>query len=167
MLARPNNNNSVSTEWEARRTPESSKIDLNKEIWYCPSRGAYEKCQIIPIYTVIKKTWPMGIWRDEIILARGGKGRIQGVIIILLGRAHPTACGILVPWMGIEIEPMPPSVEAQSLDYWTTREVPHSFLMKYFWASPKLGTGTGMSKVKLLLPRSAWYWKSWLHQWSW
>ena len=76
ILARPNNNNSVSTKWKARRTPKSSKIDLNKEIWYWPSRDAYEKCQIIPIYTVIKKTRPVGIWRNEIILTGGGKGRI-------------------------------------------------------------------------------------------
>ena len=35
-----------------------------------------------------------------------------------------TACGILVPRPGIE--PMPPAVEAQSLNHWTTREVPGS-----------------------------------------
>ena len=35
-------------------------------------------------------------------------------------------CGILVP--GPEIEPMPPIVEAWSLNHWTTREVPgHCF----------------------------------------
>ena len=33
-----------------------------------------------------------------------------------------TACGISVPWPGIE--PVPPAVEAQSLNHWTTREVP-------------------------------------------
>ena len=32
------------------------------------------------------------------------------------------ACRILVPWPGIE--PMPPAVEAQSLNHWTAREVP-------------------------------------------
>ena len=35
---------------------------------------------------------------------------------------HSTACGILVPWPGIE--PLPPAVEAQSLNHWTTGEVP-------------------------------------------
>ena len=34
------------------------------------------------------------------------------------------ACGILVPWPGIE--PMPPAVDAQSLNHWTAREVPAS-----------------------------------------
>ena len=32
------------------------------------------------------------------------------------------ACGILVPQPGIE--PVPPALEAQSLNHWTTREVP-------------------------------------------
>ena len=35
---------------------------------------------------------------------------------------HHAACGILVPWPGIE--PMPLAVEAWSLTHWTTREVP-------------------------------------------
>ena len=34
----------------------------------------------------------------------------------------PTACGILVPRPGIE--PVPPAVEARSLNHWTAREVP-------------------------------------------
>ena len=36
---------------------------------------------------------------------------------------HFTACGILVPWP--EIEPIPPALEAQSLNHWTAREVPN------------------------------------------
>ena len=35
---------------------------------------------------------------------------------------HLEACGILVPWPGIE--PVPPAVEAQSSNHWTTREFP-------------------------------------------
>ena len=35
---------------------------------------------------------------------------------------HLVACGILVPPPGIE--PVPPRVEAQSPNHWTTREVP-------------------------------------------
>ena len=38
---------------------------------------------------------------------------------------HCTACGILVPSPGME--PMPPAVEARSLNHWTAREVPHTF----------------------------------------
>ena len=34
----------------------------------------------------------------------------------------PAACGILAPQPGIE--PVPPEVEARSLNHWTTREVP-------------------------------------------
>ena len=41
------------------------------------------------------------------------------------------ACGILVPQPGIES--MPPAVEAQSLNHWTTREVLQmDFLLKTF-----------------------------------
>ena len=35
------------------------------------------------------------------------------------------ACGILVPQPGIE--PVPPALEEQSLNCWTTKEVPHIF----------------------------------------
>ena len=35
------------------------------------------------------------------------------------------ACGILVPWPGME--PAPPALEGQSLKHWTPREVPASF----------------------------------------
>ena len=38
------------------------------------------------------------------------------------GRPCHVACGILVPQPGIE--PMPPAVEAYSLNRWTVREVP-------------------------------------------
>ena len=40
--------------------------------------------------------------------------------------SHHMACGILVPWPGIE--PTPPAVEVQSLHHWTAREVPSLFL---------------------------------------
>ena len=38
------------------------------------------------------------------------------------------ACGILVPWLGIE--PAPPALEAWSLNHWTAREVPFFFFKK-------------------------------------
>ena len=38
---------------------------------------------------------------------------------------HCMACGLLVPWSGME--PMSPAVEAQSLNHWTTRETPLFF----------------------------------------
>lgn len=37
-------------------------------------------------------------------------------------RLHGVACGILVPQLGIEH--VPPAMEAQSLNHWTSREVP-------------------------------------------
>jgi len=45
------------------------------------------------------------------------------------------ACGILVPWPGIEL--MPPSVEVWCLNHWTTREVPHLLfkILPYFYLS--------------------------------
>ena len=42
--------------------------------------------------------------------------------LFLIFWPHHAACGILVPWPGIE--PAPPAVEAWSLNYWTAREVP-------------------------------------------
>ena len=38
---------------------------------------------------------------------------------------HFRACEILIPWPGIK--PMPPAVEAQSVNHWTSREVPQLF----------------------------------------
>ena len=39
---------------------------------------------------------------------------------------HCMACSILVPQPGIK--PVPPALEAQSLNHWTTREVPNFLL---------------------------------------
>ena len=39
------------------------------------------------------------------------------------------ACGILVPWPGIE--PGPSAVKAQSPKHWTTREFPETFIFLY------------------------------------
>ena len=39
---------------------------------------------------------------------------------------HHMVGGILVPWPGIEL--VPPAVEAQSPNHWTTREFPSIFI---------------------------------------
>ena len=45
---------------------------------------------------------------------------------------HCVACGILFPWPGME--PELPAVEAQSLNHYTTREVPTlGFLILLFY----------------------------------
>ena len=59
-----------------------------------------------------------------------------GFLSLFLFRPWHTACGILVPQLGIE--PMPPAVEAQSPKDWTSREVPQFFS---FW---KEDTGVGL-----------------------
>ena len=43
---------------------------------------------------------------------------------------HDEACGILVPQPGIQ--PMPPALEVQCLNHWTTREVPDWFFFFFF-----------------------------------
>ena len=43
------------------------------------------------------------------------------LFIFLIFWPHQAACGILVPWPGIE--PTPPALEVRSLNHWTTREV--------------------------------------------
>ena len=52
---------------------------------------------------------------------------------------HSTAYAILVPWSGIE--PAPSALQAQSLNYWTTREVP--IIMVFFYISLYIGEGNG------------------------
>ena len=46
---------------------------------------------------------------------------MTGLFLFLFWPCH-TTCGVLVSQPGIE--PMPPAVEAQSLNHWTAREVP-------------------------------------------
>ena len=48
------------------------------------------------------------------------------IIIFFFFCLHRGACGILVPWSGIE--PSPSAIKAQSLNHWTPGEFPHSFL---------------------------------------
>ena len=47
---------------------------------------------------------------------------LNEILFIYLFWPHRAACGILVPQPGIE--PMPHTVEAQSLNHWAAREVP-------------------------------------------
>ena len=63
----------------------------------------------------------------------------------------PAACGILVPWAGIE--PMSHPVEAQSLNHWTTREVPCLYFLKTSW--------TNIKPWK----QSSWYFLFWKLSW--
>ena len=48
----------------------------------------------------------------------------SGHFFFFLFWLHHTACGILVPWPGIE--PVPHAVEVQHPNHWTAREVPES-----------------------------------------
>ena len=70
---------------------------------------------------------------------------------------HHTACRILVPQPGIE--PVPPALEMQSLNHWTTREVPVQFFglfvcliyffiyIVYFWLCWVFVSVRGLSLV--------------------
>jgi len=60
-------------------------------------------------------------------------------LLLLLFWPWHGACEILVPWP--RIEPMPPAVEARSLNHWTSREAPHHnnrwcFLQYHSWLTP-------------------------------
>ena len=58
------------------------------------------------------------------------------------------ACGILFPWSGIEL--MPPVVEAQSPNHWTTKELPwvtHFHPME--WGSTKYVWGCGATSTSI------------------
>ena len=64
-----------------------------------------------------------GMYRNAILVSRSSTAGF-GFNLLLLFFFWPchTACGILVPWPGIEI--MPLAVKAQSPNQWTVREVP-------------------------------------------
>ena len=49
-------------------------------------------------------------------------------LFFFLRGPNPTACGILVPQPGIR--PVPSALEAQSLNHWTVRKVPHLHHLK-------------------------------------
>ena len=64
---------------------------------------------------------------------------ILGVfLLLLLFWPHCVACGILVPWPGIE--PVPPALEAWSPSHWTAREFPTIFVMQDFPGCPVVRT---------------------------
>ena len=44
------------------------------------------------------------------------------VVVCFAFQPHHVACGILIPWPGIE--PVTPALEAQNLNHWTIKEVP-------------------------------------------
>ena len=49
------------------------------------------------------------------------KSRVEEASCLVILWLHCKACGILVPWPGFE--PMPPAVEAQSPNHWTTSKL--------------------------------------------
>ena len=64
-------------------------------------------------------------------MTAGQTGCFKSVTFLKNFWPYCVACGILpgIPWPGIE--PAPPTVEAQSLNHWTTREVPVAFLLEH------------------------------------
>ena len=61
--------------------------------------------------------WEVCTW-DLLFLEGAGSHEQGGYYLVFIF----LACGILVPWPGIE--PVAPAVEAQSPNHWTAREVP-------------------------------------------
>ena len=55
-----------------------------------------------------------------------GEGKTICLVFFLLFWLHHAANGFLVPWP--RIEPVPCAVKTESLNHWTAREVPFSFL---------------------------------------
>ena len=65
---------------------------------------------------------------DTLLHSSRLRGFIFCLFLFFLFSPHHTACRILVPRAGIE--PTPSPVEAQSLNYWTAREVPDCVFMR-------------------------------------
>ena len=75
------------------------------------------------------------------------------LVLLLLYFAH-TACGILIPWPGVE--PVSPALEVQSLNHWTAREIPHLFFSENFciftsFVKPSLTSHPGL-QVEVWVP---------------
>ena len=94
----------------------------------------------------------------QVYFQRGIPGLINlfSYFIFFGGGAHPAACRILVPRLGVQ--PVSPELEAQSLNHWTTREVPLiSFnfgviLSEKYWLTISPGE---------INPSMAWIYKDW------
>ena len=65
------------------------------------------------------------------------------------------ACGILAPRPGIE--PMPPAVEAWSLNHWTNREAPRGMIIDPFHKA-----GPCQARLQLTKSQSHWIMESYL-----
>ena len=77
----------------------------------------------IPSFICYHSPWEMtNYFPDELSLAPGNALFFPPQFIYLFLWPHHAACGTLVPWPGIE--PTLPAVEVQSLNHWTTRDVP-------------------------------------------
>ena len=68
---------------------------------------------------VVTELWPIGAK----LLAN------QRYLFYLFTWLHHVECWILVPWPGIE--PLPPVLEAQNLNHWTTKEVLRTSVLDY------------------------------------
>ena len=75
----------------------------------------------IYFYIVLETQFLKNSWREGGILSE------RSFILFLYFGWGGQACGILIYWQGIER--IPPALEAQSLNHWTTREI---FLLIFF-----------------------------------
>ena len=75
-----------------------------------------------------RSAWLLEPGENAIINNNKVKG-INPILLLLpsLFGAYNTAGGLLVPWPGIEL--LLPALEAQSLTYWTAREVPSASIL--------------------------------------
>ena len=73
--------------------------------------------------TLSLKLYSFGFWVNSFLeLLESVVSSLSFHLFFFFNWLCHVACGILVPWPGIE--PMPPAMEAWNLNHWTIREVP-------------------------------------------
>ena len=70
--------------------------------------------------------------------------------LCLYSRPCRAACGILVPRPGIE--PVPPAVEAWSLNHWTAREVPEFLMFQSLISETSFSISSSLEGAQLYTP---------------
>ena len=86
-----------------------------------PIRILGERMSVVP-FNSDYLSWVLHKTQLWVVLYFGHSFKMPSIIFLVFFWPCHVACGILFPRPGIE--PVPPAVEAQSLNHWTTREVP-------------------------------------------
>ena len=115
------------------KIPQPGKLISNRNLFLTVQEAGKSKIKV-PTESLVRGHFLLSVL--GVLTWQKGKGDFWGLSLIFLwcgaGRGRHTLwhVRILVPQPGVE--PVPPAVEAQSLNHWTARQVPDSVIHIHF-----------------------------------